>query len=173
MNPEDEKTLTIACRTRKNLEYIYNAKASKEDVEEFTQLLNSMLGMVISLREDYFKGGHVSWDRVEDLGLLHERENLKNVTGKKATPVSPSLQEVNSFSQLITKLRNAFAHSCFKLTIDDGSNQITGVTVWNVPLGQDNRPKNRVWEADISEHDLKSLAYLVVEYIEKELGQLR
>ena len=49
MNPEDEKTLTIARRTRKNLEYIYNAKARKEDVEEFTQLLNSMLGMVITV----------------------------------------------------------------------------------------------------------------------------
>ena len=170
MNPEDEKTLTIARRTRKNLEYIYKKKATNEDVEEFTQLLNSMLGMVIGLREDYFKGSRVSWEEVENLELLHGRNNLKHITGKKATIESPNLQEVNTFSQLITRLRNAFAHNCFELMMDNNSNQITGATVWNVPSGQDNNSKNRVWEADISEHDLKSLAYLIVEYIEKELG---
>ena len=53
--PKQDKTLEIAQRTRKNLEFIYAAKEQGKDVEEFTQLLNSMLGMVISLREDYFK----------------------------------------------------------------------------------------------------------------------
>lgn len=45
--PKKEKTLEIAQRTRKNLEFIYNAKRQGKDVEEFTQLLNSMLGMLI------------------------------------------------------------------------------------------------------------------------------
>lgn len=170
MNPEDEKTLTIARRTRKNLEYILEKKASGEDVEEFTQLLNSMLGMVIGLREDYFKGSHVSWDDVKQIELLSGEGDLRQITGKKATGTSPGLKKINSFSQLITKLRNAFAHNCFELIISNSSNRITGVTVWNIPSGQDNNPKNRVWEADISEHNLKRLAYLIVYYIEKELG---
>src|SRR5688500_18105832 len=108
MNPEDEKTLTIARRTRKNLEYIYKRKSEKEDVEEFTQLLNSMLGLVIGLREDYFKGSQVSWEQVENLGLLKGRNHLKSITGKKPSEVRPRLKQVFSFSQLISKLRHAF-----------------------------------------------------------------
>ena len=124
--------------------------------------------MVISLREDYFKGGYVSWQEIKDLRLLQGKNNLE-ISGKQSNQTSPSLQEVSTFSQLITKLRHAFAHNCFELIVD-GSNKITGIKVWNVPLGQDNKPKNRVWEAEITEDQLKDLANLVVKYIEKELG---
>ena len=171
MNYEDEKTLTLARRTRKNLDYIYEKKRAGENVEEFTQLLNSMLGMVISLREEYFKGSHVSWEEVEQLGLLAERNDLRDITGERANQKSPKLQEINSFSQLITKLRHAFAHSCFDPITDQSSDQIAGIKVWNIPSGQDNRPENRVWEAEISEVQLKNLAYLIVDHIEKELGE--
>src|SRR5438552_10338131 len=105
MEPEDEDTLELAHRSRKNLDYLYKKKAAGEDVEEFTQLLNSMLGIVISLREEYFKGSAISWKDVEQHGLLNERQNLKSNSGNKPTPESPDLQEVDSFSQLITRLR--------------------------------------------------------------------
>jgi hypothetical protein len=170
MDPENEQTLTIACRTKKNLEYIYRKRAEGEDVEEFTQLLNSMLSMVICLREDYYKGSHITWQELERRGLLRENTRLQSITGKKATRPSPKLQQVNSFSQLIGKLRNAFAHNCFKLIVNGHTRQITGITVWNVPSGQDNIPSNREWEADILETDLKELAYLFVGYIEHELN---
>lgn len=170
MNDEDEKTLTLALRTRENLEFIYNKKEIGEKVQEFTQLLNSMLGMVISLREDYFKGSHIDWKDIEELGLLEKRENLKNIVGEKATKISPNLQQINSFSQLITKVRNAFAHNCFELIKDNKSKQIIGVTIWNINIGQKNITINRVWEAYFSEQNLKDLAYLIVEYLEKELG---
>ena len=169
MEPEDEKTLTIARRTKKNLEYIYLRKAEGKDVEEFTQLLNSMLSMVISLREDYYKGSHIPWQTLQQMGLLQGKTRLETITGKKATQTSPNLQQVNSFSQLITKLRNAFAHNCFEIISDKETKQITGIIVWNIPSGQDNKLPNRVWEADIVEADLKELAYLIVEYIEHEL----
>jgi hypothetical protein len=170
MEPEDEKTLTIAHRTKKNLEYIYQKKAEGENVEEFTQLLNSMLSMVISLREGYYKGSHITWQQLQQMGLLQGKSNLETIIGKKATRTSPNLQQVNSFSQLITKLRNAFAHNCFEIISDRKTKQITGITVWNVPSGEDNKPQNRVWEADIAESDLKELAYLIVGYIEHELA---
>ena len=176
MMPEDQKTLTIAVRTRKNLKYIYKKKSQNEDVEdveEFTQLLNSMLGIVICLREDYFKGKHISWEDedVRSLETLQGRNDLKNTTGKPGNHESPYLQKVNSFSQLVTKLRHAFAHNCFDL-IPDGSNQIAGITVWNTPPNRENTPENRIWEADILEKELKDLAYLIVEYIEKKHGEL-
>jgi hypothetical protein len=58
--------------------------------------------MVISLREDYFNGSDIEWKDLEKLKLLEKRENLKDFVGKKATKISPHLQEINSFSQLIT-----------------------------------------------------------------------
>lgn len=164
-----EKTIEIAQRTRKNLEFIYQAKEHGENVEEFTQLLNSMLGMLISLSEDYFKGSTISWDDVERLGLKSWDPKLKQINGKMPTAESPKLKQLKSFSELITKLRNAFAHNNFDHTINGEKTLITGVKVWNIPLGKKGTPENRVWEAEISEKDLKSLAYLFVEYLEKEL----
>ena len=70
---------------------------------------------------------------------------------------------------MMDKLRNAFAHGCFDLIIDRNLNQITGVKVWNIPLGEKNVHSKRVWEAEIMENELKGLAYLFVEYLEKEL----
>lgn len=164
--PKKEKTLEIAQRTRKNLEFIYNAKRQGKDVEEFTQLLNSMLGMLISLREDYFKGSHITWQQVKDVGLSSWSPSLE-IAGKTANTDSPKLQQINSFSQLISRLRNAFAHNCFELISDN--NLIIGVKVWNIPTGGLNIPEDRVWEAEILEAELKGLAYLFVEYLEKEI----
>ena len=166
--PRKEKTLEIAQRTRKNLEFIYNAKQQGKDVEEFTQLLNSMLGMLICLKEDYFQGSHITWQKVKELGLKNWSPSLE-ISGKKSSTESPNLQQINSFSQLITKLRNAFSHNCFDLIIDKNLNLITGVKVWNVPSRSLNIIENHVWEAEIMEKELKGLAYLFVEYLEKEL----
>jgi HEPN pEK499 p136 len=174
MEPEDEDTLTIARRTRKNLEYVYKRESEGADVEEFTQLLNSMLGIVISLREDYFKCSSISWKYVEDQGLLEGRQGLATNTGKPASPESPDLEQVDSFSQLITRLRHSFAHHWFKLILDNRSDGkpriITGITVWNIKRQHDNKPRYREWEAEFSEADLKRLAFLLIEYLEREFG---
>jgi len=69
MNPGDKKALVIARRSRKNLDFIYAHKKQGANVEEFTQLLNSMLGMLICLREEYFKGREVTWDKVQEYDL--------------------------------------------------------------------------------------------------------
>lgn len=173
MMPEDREILNIAVRTQKNLEYIYRkSKCECEDVEEFTQLLNSMLGMVISLREDYFKEIPVSWEKVEEeiLEELNDQialNDLKAIIGKPPNKKSLKLEQSStSFSRLITKVRHAFAHRGFSL-IPDGLGEIKGVTVWNMPIGSENLPKNRTWKADISEKQLKDLAYLIVAYVKK------
>lgn len=171
MGPEDKKTLTIAKRTKKNLDYIYKAKSENKDVEEFTQLLNSMLSIIICIREDYFKwsSSNISWNDIESKNLQCYSSELRDLTGDLATTQSPDLKPISSFSQLITKMRHAFAHNCFALNIDETTGQITGVTVWNIRSREDNIPENYVWQAKISESNLKNLAYLVIEYLEKEL----
>ena len=176
MRPEDKEILTIAVRTQKNLEYIYKkSKCECEDVEEFTQLLNSMLGMVISLREDYFKEIPVSWEKVEEeiLEELNDQidlDDIKAIIGKPPNQESPKLEQSStSFSRLITKVRHAFAHRGFSL-ISDGLGEIKGVTIWNKPMEAEELPENRTWEADVSEKQLKDLAYLIVTYVKKTLA---
>lgn len=152
MNIEDQQLLTIARRTKKNLEFIYEQKHQGEDVEEFTQLLNSMLGMLVALREEYFKGREVTWDKVEEQMLLvSDRVRRKGV----------------SFSKVITRLRNAFAHGNYELL---GYPEITGIRAWNIPHGKANLPENRNWKDDFTEDELKEIAYLFIGYLEKTRG---
>lgn len=161
MNPGDEKALIIAQRSRKNLNFIYTHKKQGADVEEFTQLLNSMLGMLICLREEYFKGRAVAWDEVN-------RYRLQPVCINEDGPtqVSPRLQPGKTFSDLISHLRHAFAHNCFELV----GNPITRVKVWNIPPGQADLPKNRIWQAELSEQQLLQIANLFIDFLEKEHG---
>jgi hypothetical protein len=163
MNPGDEKTLTIARRSRKNLEFIYEQKHKGADVEEFTQLLNSMLGMLICLREDYFKGRKVTWEEVESKGL--QRVAIQET---KPHVFSPELKTSNMFSKLISNMRHAFAHNNFELL---GRPEITGVKVWNNTAKKSKGRRWRTWEAELSEEQLKALAYLFIDYLEAELGR--
>ena len=162
MNPGDRKALVIARRSRKNLDFIYAQKQQKADVEEFTQLLNSMLGMLVCLREEYFKGQEVTWDNVKTYGL-----KPIPIEGDASNTTSPNLKHSKTFSRLISNLRHAFAHNCFELV----GNPITGVRVWNVPTGQENKPENRAWQAELSEEQLKEVATLFIDFLERKHGQ--
>lgn len=161
MNPGDRKALVIARRSRKNLDFMYAQKRAGADVEEFTQLLNSMLGMLICLREEYFKGREVTWEQVAEYGLLPIR-----IDGELPTDACPNLEPSSSFSKLISKLRHAFAHNCFDLI----GNPIEGVRVWNIPLGKEDSAENRVWQADVSESQLRQVADLFINFLETEHG---
>lgn len=95
MNPVDKKALVIARRSRKNLDFIYAQKGKQADVEEFTQLLNSMLGMLICLREEYFKGSEVTWDEVQKHGL-----QPISVAEESANEISPPSRRSSSKGKL-------------------------------------------------------------------------
>ncbi len=167
MLPEEEnnkRTLTIARRTRKNLDFMYAHKAQGADVEEFTHLLNSMFGMVICLREEYFKGKEVTWQDVQNQNL-----QPSSIRSKNPSKASPELKPHNNFSQLIANVRHAFAHNCFDLQ-SDKTKRITGIVVWNIPPRQSNKHVNRTWEAEISEQQLRELAYLFISYVENVFG---
>lgn len=173
MMPDDEKALEIARRTRKNLALIYRLKEAGEDVEEFTQLLNSMSGMLVALREEYFFGKTVEWSDVVRVGL-----QPITVADKVNTTAQPKLEQARSFSQLITRLRHAFAHGNYELLGDSGvprgNQQITGIRVWNVPYDtaskDRSKPEFRIWEAELTEQQLKDIAYLFIDYLEKTRG---
>ncbi|WP_224961814.1 HEPN family nuclease [Geomonas subterranea] len=166
MLPEDKQALTIAKRTLKNLNFVYESKQKGNDVEEFTQLLNSMLGMIISLREEYFKGRVVAWE-------VLEQYKLKKIDIKAKMPdtASPNLTTHTTFSQLIANIRHGFSHNCF-LLVGNKDNVISGITIWNIPFGKENATRNRCWEVTMTEEELKGLATLFVSFISKDLGEI-
>ena len=165
MMPHDQALLTLARRTRKNLKHIYKEKFEGESVSEFTQLLNSMLCMVISLREEYLNEHHTSWEKLEE--KLKERGQVLEKELEKSKDQLRSIAEEDFPKQLITNLRHAFAHGNFRLIpASDGSNEIAGVTVWNIPPDK----KKDIWVADLLEKELMDLANKVVEHIDKTVG---
>jgi hypothetical protein len=161
MNPGDKKALVIARRSRKNLDFICDQKVKGEDVEEFTQLLNSMLGMLICLREEYFKGHEVTWDEVKEHGLPPIP-----IEGDPPTSTSLKLKHSKSFSKLIENLRHAFAHNCFEVV----GNPITGVRVWNIPSRTKDLLENRIWQAELTQQQLRQIADLFIDFLEKRHG---
>ena len=94
MMPEndDQAVLILAQRTRENLKYIDEKKSQCEPVSEFTQLLNSMLGMVISLREEYVKGPSLSQEDVQYLEGLQKQTALSSISGNLPHRKRPSLR---------------------------------------------------------------------------------
>ncbi|MBZ0315723.1 MAG: hypothetical protein K8L91_04830 [Anaerolineae bacterium] len=176
MLPTDQVMLTLARRTKVNLDYVYASK-STGNVFEFTQLINSMLSLVISMRAEYFSDRKpVTWEEVfkeirsdrlaEILGDL-DKGDLK-LKGNEVHSKSPKLKQSKEFSELIDRLRNAFAHCCFKLF---GQSEIQGLEVWNVAKEEDRLEKDkRLWEASISEAQLRAIAYLFIEYLEVTRG---
>jgi hypothetical protein len=166
MNPGDEKTLAVARRTKKNLEFIY-AKKEEADVEEFTQLINSMLGMLICVREDYTLGEEISWQNVQERGLqrldIPERREMRK---------NPDLASVNNFNQWITNIRHALAHNNYELLGDP----ITHIRVWTTKkISRDTDREQRrwiryqtdnwTWEAVLSEDELYKVANTLLDYL--------
>ncbi|MCA9894251.1 MAG: hypothetical protein KC615_14775 [Anaerolineae bacterium] len=160
MMPEDEVILNLAHRTRKNLVFI-DRHQNDPDVEEFTQLLNSMLGMLISLHEEYFKGNpQVTWEDVSHKPIGNQ-----------------TIGHVENFSEFIEKLRHAFAHACFDLLGDPaqsrGEQEIVGIRVWNVS-SRTPRPKIRVakrfWEAILTKEELREITEVLLDYLERKHG---
>lgn len=163
MNPGDKKALIIALRSRKNLDFVYAQKRQGADVEEFTQLLNSMLGMLICLREEYFKEKEVTWNEVKMLGF-----DPIVIDGDTPTQTCPNLQPSKTFSKLISNLRQGFAHNNFEFIGDP----ITGVRIWNIQRNKKDLPHNRIWQAEISEQQLYQIAKLFSEFLEKKHGRV-
>lgn len=148
MRIQDEKTLEVALRTRANLEFMDEQRRQGAEVYEFTQLLNSMLGMIICVREDYFKAPRgssepaVTWQNLEEADLH----------------ISPSIREkASAFSTLISNLRNGLAHNGYDFLVSDG--EIAGIKV----------KTNKGWSADFSEDELREIANLAVDYLERKL----
>jgi len=146
-------TLGFAERTRKNLEYIEAAFSRGEDVHVVTQLVTSLLGLVVFPWEKKF-GEYVYTLKLDQL----------------ATKGWPQWQMVGrdceTLGQLLRLLRNAVAHG--NLVFSSDSRHIEEVTV-----ELENYPTNGAspdWLASIPATELRSFCYRFVDLVDQVVG---
>jgi HEPN pEK499 p136 len=129
----------FAWRTQQNLRAAEDAKSKGANVFETTQLINSMLGLLVFPREEYIA-------RIPRTPLAELR-----AAGWPLPSVRPGFAQAPDLAELVRYLRNAISH--FNLEFQgDSYNQIAGIRVWNINRG------NKTWEADLRLDELRGIA---------------
>lgn len=136
----------IAKRTHRNLEFV--RKAARQDqlasfapqVYEVTQLINSMLGLLVFPQQEYFSS--------------IERTPLDQLVadGWPRIRTTEGFRDLADLRELLRYLRNAITHFNIEFVAPEG--QIEGIRVWNCP---DGKSGNKDWEAEISLNDLERI----------------
>lgn len=137
----DDVISDFAERTLRNLHAIELLQAERCDVFEVTQLVNSMLGLLVFPQQEYI-------DQIPKTPL----EKLKQ-DGWPIPECPEGLSPVQNLNQFVKHLRNAIAHFNIEF-IADASREITGLRLWNT--ARHNHKKT--WEAELSLSDLRGFA---------------
>lgn len=143
----------FAYRTKKNLVFIEN-NLNTPDVEVFevTQLVNSLLGLLIFPQQEFFeKIPKISMRNLEDQGWPRIHTDLQY----------KSLEDLNTF---LRYFRNGISHFNIKFIANE-DNKITGLKIWNHKDGNKNKPKN--WEIELSLIEIKIITKKFLELVEK------
>ena len=128
----------FAERTRSNLHLLRKLQEDHPNLEiyEVTQLINSMLGLLVFPRESYV-------DRIPKTPLSELADQ-----GWPMPKVVGNYPQVEDLRDLIRYLRNAIAHFNVEF-LADGRGQITGLQVWN------EWQREITWKARLSLHDIE------------------
>jgi len=133
-------------RTQQNLKVI--EEINKKDllpVYEVTQLINSLLGLLVFPCESYY-------DQIPEIPLAQLVQK-----GWIIPRVSGKFQQVENLRELMRYLRNSIAHTNIRF-LSDG-HELTGITLWNCR----NREKN--WQVNKTLPELKSLTSQFVDLL--------
>lgn len=146
----------FALRTRANLEAVDRLKADGRKVYETTQLINSMLGLLVFPQQRYVV-------RIPEIALADlERD------GWPIPKVRGTFKQVRNLNELIRYLRNAVSHFNIEF-LDSGGRGIEAVRVWNMrPVkGPDHKTlrdangkviEEKNWEAELGVTELRGIA---------------
>jgi len=138
-------------RTRINLAHIERSLSEGEEVYEVTQLVNSLLGLLVFPEQHYF-------NQIPKIPL-HELENQ----GWPKIKVVGEYPPAKELREQMRYLRNSIAHFNIRF-LTDGDNQISGVEVWNIRSGKMN------WKAEIY---LDELRIIVDKFIDLLLDEVK
>lgn len=145
----------FALRTRANLEVVRDIhKEEPGSVYEVTQLVNSMLGLLVFPQQRYIKS-------IPALPLSDLKEQ-----GWPIPRVVGSYPQVTDLKQLLRYLRNAIAH--FNVVFwADNKEQIAGLRLWNT----DPRTRERTWEARLTIEDLEGITDKFIELLLRDSAE--
>jgi hypothetical protein len=136
--------LGFAGRTRKNLDFIINARAANKDVHEVTQIINSLLGLVV-----------IPWEQLKTTMAPETRDKELAVLVDQGWPkwkVTFSKKSCDTLAELARHLRNAVSHG--RVEYDSDSRVPADVTV--ALEDRDFRsPHSLNWKANIAADQLR------------------
>ncbi len=152
----------FAMRTRKNLEVMEQLEREGWEVYEVTQLVNSMLGLLVFPQQEY----------VREIPRTPITELEKQ--GWPIPCVRGDYKQVKDLNQLIRYLRNAIAHFNVKFERDE-QNEISVIRVWNQrPTQSGGRTIWRTdWEADLGIQELRGITEKFIDLLISDNGTKR
>lgn len=136
-------------RTEKNLRAIEKLSREGESVYEVTQLINSLLGLLVYPNERLKKIPEITWET-----MIKQEWPLP--TGENA--------QVSGLKQLIRYMRNAVAHFDIEFIADN--NEIVGIRFKNEGA-LDEGSKTRPWIGEYRLEALKSFVDMFLDHISK------
>ena len=143
----------FAERTRINLRYIEEARkqGNGKEVYEVTQLINSMLGLLVFPQQEYC-------DRIPETTLEQlAGEGWPDIECIAGLPPRPNLKELFKY------LRNAIAHFNLRFLITKG--EISGVRLWN-----ENSRGIQNWETELSLEELREITERFIAKLKEGAG---
>jgi len=150
----------FAQRTQKNLDFIYQHKNNPETkVYEVTQLINSMLGLLVFPQQRFFNSIPET-----PLGVL-EKQGWPRIEPTPKIQASEYFMPCTNLRELISVLRHSIAYFNIEF-LSRESGEISGIRIWNIDPYIVNKPKT--WEAEISIETLRSITGLFIESLEPE-----
>lgn len=146
-------SLGFADRTKKNLEYVRLAYERGKDVHDVTQIVNSLLGLIVFPWAESFDE-KVKGTRLDDL----EKDGWPEW---KVT-----LGSCETLGQLIHKLRNGTSHRHLQFSSDSRVANEVEITFWD----QKTKSTHRHWEARIMASDLRVFCVKFADLLEDTIG---
>ena len=145
--------LGFAARTRKNLEHIVRGFNTGEDVHVVTQLVNSLLGLVVFLHERKIVES-IATMRLDEL----ERRGWPRIVVTKG--------ECLTLGALVYHLRNAVAHGLIKFSSDSRFMAEVTITI------EDRKPRQpqSYWGATMSASDLREFCFRLADLVNEVIG---
>lgn len=138
----------FAIRTRKNLELLraYQKEHPEEEVYEVTQLINSMLGLLVFPKESFF-------NRIPPIPISTLFDQ-----GWPVPKVVGDYSQAKDFKEIIRYLRNAIAHKNLEFKSNEHGH-IEGLYVWNKVGDQ------ITWKAELSLEDIEGITNRLIEIL--------
>jgi hypothetical protein len=137
----------FAQRTEHNLELIESVSAEPGGrAFEFTQLVNSMLGLLVFPRERYY-------DRIPQTSL--------DVLAREGWPVprvAGDLPPAKDLRELMRYMRNAVAHFNIEF-VSTKDRELVGLRLWN------QRGPRKTWEAQFTKEQLREITRRFIEVL--------